>query len=162
MTTTTRWVLIIVGIVLVIAIVAALVGRALVRRGRREPFIVRVINRTSERVVTRIKRPITMAVLDEVGDVLREGHYSRNVASALQENRVEVGAMITEKILADPTAARSLGLLPFRERLVHEIVESGIRVVFEVLADSRTDELISDVLRDNLAQLHEAVRAHEQ
>jgi len=31
-------------------------------------------------------------------------------------------------------------------------------VILEVLADPRTDELVADVLRDNIAQLRQAVR----
>lgn len=160
--TTIRWILILLAALVVIAIAAALVGRALVRRGLREPLAVRAVNRASDRVVDSIKHPVTIAVLDEVADVLREGRYTRNIASALEENRSELSAMISEKVLTDRAAARSIGLLPFRERLVHEVVEASLRVVFEVLADPRTDELISDLLRDNLTQLREAVRARGQ
>jgi hypothetical protein len=34
-------------------------------------------------------------------------------------------------------------------------------VILEMLADPRTDELISDLLRDNLVQLRAAVRDRE-
>jgi hypothetical protein len=111
--------------------------------------------------VTTIKRPITIAVLDEVADVLRTGHYTRNVASALHENHAEIRDMIAEKVRADPTAARSIGLLPFHDRLIEEITEASLRIIFEVLSDPRTDELVSDVLRDNLDQIRAAVVAHE-
>jgi hypothetical protein len=145
-----------------IAVAAAFVGRALVRRGLREPFIVRYINRTSERIVAVVKRPITVAVLDEVADVLRSGNYTRNVASALRENHEQIKAMISEKVRADPAAARSINLLPFHERLIQEVIEAAMRVVFEVLADPRTDELVSDMLRDNLDQIRSAVAVHEE
>ncbi len=68
--------------------------------------------------------------------------------------------MISEKVRADPTAARSIGLLPFHERLIEEITEASLRVIFEVLSDPRTDELVSDILRDNLTQIRAAVVAH--
>ncbi len=158
---TSTWVLLIVALAVLLSVTAAFLGRALISKGLREPFIVRMINRTSERVVNVIKRPITIAVLDEVADVLRSGHYTRNVASALDENHQEIKAMITEKVMADPVAARSIGLLPFHERLLQEITEATLRVIQEVLNDPRTDELVSDILRDNINQIRTAVSANE-
>jgi hypothetical protein len=50
------WALVItVGLVL-LAVAAAFVGRAAIRRGLREPLVVRLINRASDRVVTVIER----------------------------------------------------------------------------------------------------------
>lgn len=154
--TTGTWVLVVVAALVVLAVLAGFLGRILVRRGLREPVVVRMINRTSDRVVATIKRPITIAVLDEVADVLRAGNYTRNIASALEENRTEIKEMIAEKIKKDPTA-KNIGLLPFHDRLIDEITETTLRVVFEVLADPRTDELVSDMLRDNLTQIRRAV-----
>lgn len=145
---------------IVLAVLAAFIGRALVRRGLREPFVVRLINRVSDRVVDVIKRPITIAVLDEVADVLQAGHYTQNISAALHENREEIKTMLAEKIKQDPTA-RHIGLLPFHDRLIDEASETTLRVLLEVLADPRTDELISDLLRDNITQLRQAVRARE-
>lgn len=157
--TTGGWTfLVIVGLVLV-SIAAGFIGRTMVRRGLREPFVVSLINRAADRIVTAIKRPITIAVLDEVADVLRSGHYTRNIASALQENRDEIIDMIGEKIKADPTAG-AVGYLPFHDRLITEITETSLRIIFELLADARTDELVSDMLRDNLDQIRMAVRQH--
>lgn len=160
--TTSTWVLLISAGLVLLSVGAAYLGRALIRRGIREPFVVRRINRTSESLVTVIKRPITIAVLDEVADVLQSGHYTRNIASALRENHVAIRRMITEKISADPAASRSIGLLPFHERLVEQITEAVLRVIFEVLNDPRTDELISDVVRDNVAQIRAAVNASDR
>ena len=154
---TTNWVLLILGAAVVLAIIAGFLGRALLRRGLREPFVVRLINRASERVVVVIKRPITIAVLDEVATVLYTGHYTRNVASALEENRTEIKEMFAEKIKNDPSGRR-LGIVPFSDRLVDEFTETALRVVLEVLADPRTDELISDIIRDNIDQIRRAVR----
>ena len=152
--TLTWWIL---GGVVALAILAALIGRFLIRRGLREPMVVRLINRASDRVVDAVKKPVTVAVLDEVADVLRSGHYTRNVAAALQENRAELKEMFAEKIKQDPTAGR-INYLPFHDRLLEEASETLLRVLLEVLADPRTDELVSDVLRDNLAQIRRAVR----
>lgn len=150
----TLW--IVAGLV-VLAIVAAVVGRMLIRRGIREPFVVRLINRASDSVVEVVKRPITIAVLDEVASVLQTGHYTRNIASALQENRDEIKQMVSEKIKQDPSAGR-INLLPFHDRLIEEVSETTLRVILEVLADPRTDELVSDMLRDNITQIRLAVR----
>jgi hypothetical protein len=157
---TGSWVLIIVAGLIVLAIVAGFVGRMLVRRGLREPFIVRLINRASENVIDVIKRPLTIAVLDEVAEVLRAGHYTRNIASALRENHEEIKQMFAEKIKEDPTA-RHIGLLPFHDRIIDEASETTLRVLLEVLADPRTDELISDLLRDNINQIRMAVRIRQ-
>lgn len=150
----TLW--IVAGLV-VLAIVAAVVGRMLIRRGIREPFVVRLINRASDSVVEVVKRPLTIAVLDEVASVLQTGHYTRNIASALQENRDEIKQMVSEKIKQDPSAGR-INLLPFHDRLIEEVSETTLRVILEVLADPRTDELVSDMLRDNITQIRQAVR----
>jgi hypothetical protein len=146
--------------VVVLAIVAGLLGRFLIRRGIREPWVVRLINRASDRVVDVVKQPLTIAVLDEVADVLQTGHYTRNIAAALEENREELKAMIAEKIKDDPTAGR-INMVPFHDRLIAEVSETSLRVILEVLADPRTDELVSDLLRDNIKQIRQAVRDRE-
>ncbi|HEX3336470.1 MAG TPA: ion transporter, partial [Jatrophihabitans sp.] len=141
----------------VLAVIAAYFGRALLRRGLREPFIVRLINRASDRVVESVKKPITMAVLDEVASVLQTGNYTRNIAAALEENRVELKLMVAEKLRDDPTAGR-LYLVPFHDRIIDQATETTLRVILEILADPRTDELVSDMLRDNITQIRQAVR----
>ena len=144
-----------------LAIVAFVVGRWLVRLGLREPFVVRLINRASDRVVASVKRPITIAVLDEVAAVLETGHYTRNIAAALEENREQIKTMVAEKIRDDPTAGR-LYLVPFHDRLIDQMSETTLRVILEILADPRTDELVSDLLRDNVTQIRRAVREREE
>jgi hypothetical protein len=156
---TTQLVLVVVGGAIVLAIIAGLLGRWFWRRGRRVPLVVRLINNASGQVIDLIKQPITIAVLDEVADVLRTGHYTRNIASALRENHDQLQAMIAEKIKQDPTT-RHITLVPFHDRLLREASEATLRVILEVLADPRTDELVSDVLRDNIDQIRDAVREH--
>lgn len=145
------------GGLVVLAVLAGLTGQWLIRRGLREPFVVRLINRASDRVVDVVKRPVTIAVLDEVATVLETGHYTRNIAAALEENRLEIKDMVAEKIKDDPTAGR-VNLLPFHDRLIEQTSETTLRVILEVLADPRTDELVSDMLRDNIVQIRKAVR----
>ena len=143
---------------IVLAVIAAYLGRALLRRGLREPFVVRLINHASDRVVETVKRPITIAVLDEVASVLQTGHYTRNIAAALEENREELKHMVAEKIRDDPTAGR-LYLVPFHQRIIETTTAMTFRLILEILADPRTDELVSDMLRDNITQIRAAVRA---
>jgi hypothetical protein len=148
------------GVVLgliVLAVLAALFARWAIKRGLREPFVVRLINRTSDRIIDTVKRPITIAVLDEVASVLQTGNYTRNIASALEENRAELMEMVAEKIKDDPTAG-AINLLPFHDRIIAQASETTLRVILEVLADPRTDELVSDLLRDNVNQIRKAVR----
>ncbi|MGI8678230.1 MAG: hypothetical protein ACR2LX_05995 [Jatrophihabitans sp.] len=144
----------------VLAIVAAVLGRLLIRRGLREPFVVRLINGASDKVVEAVKRPITIAVLDEVASVLQAGNYTRNIAAALRENQEEIKAMVSEKIKEDPAAGR-INMVPFHDRIMEQASETTLRVILEVLADPRTDELISDMVRDNVAQIRQAIRSRE-
>ena len=157
---TGQWVLVVVIGLILLSVLAGLIGRELVRRGLREPLVVKLVNRASERVVTSVKRPLTVAVLDEVADVLKAGHYTRNIASALRENHEQIKLMVAEKVKQDPTAGR-IGLLPFHDRLIDEVSETTLRVLLELLADPRTDELFSDLLRDNINQLRDAVHEHQ-
>lgn len=124
-------------------------------------FGARLVARATGALVDVIKRPITVAVLDEVVDVLRTGHYSRNVARAVQGHREELRAMILEKIKEDSRAGR-LSALPFHDDIVRAVSDTVLRVLHEVLNDPRTDELVSDMLRENVEQIRAAVRGRYQ
>jgi hypothetical protein len=65
--------------------------------------------------------------------------------------------MVAEKLKSDPTAGRIIRV-PFHDQLIDQASETTLRVVFEMLADPRTDELISDLLRDNLTQIRQAIQ----
>ncbi|MFI6870770.1 ion transporter [Nocardia sp. NPDC050406] len=116
-----------------------------------------LVNRFVSTIVETIKRPVTMAVMDEVAGVLRTGHIARNIANALEENRSELDQMIVEVIRRDPQIGR-IRYVPFHEDIIRTIADASFRVVFEVLADPRTDELVADVLRENVNQMRESVR----
>ncbi|WP_245552924.1 ion transporter [Nocardia veterana] len=116
-----------------------------------------VVNRSVGVIVEAVKRPVTMAVLEEVADVLRRGQYTRNIAAALEENRDELDAMILELIKNDPAAGR-VRYVPFHDEIIRAIADTSFRIVFQVLADPRTDELVGDVLRENINQMRIAVR----
>lgn len=122
-----------------------------------EEFTYRLVNRFKNAIVDAVSDTVTLAVLDEVGDVLVHGTYTRNVARALAENQDELRDMIRDKLRADPRAGR-LSRLPFYNDIVEAAIDSGLHVVSDVLHDPRSDELVADILRENLLQLREAVR----
>ncbi len=147
--TATLWVL----------VVAARIGRAVDRLVGERVFAA-ITSRLTLAMVESVKHPITVAVLDEVADVLQTGSYTKNIASALEENRSELKAMILQKLEEDRLTGK-LSLLPFHDTLIDTVSETTLRVVFAVLADPRTDELVADLLRENIVQLREEVRAKE-
>ena len=155
----TVWQLIVLvlGVLLVLAVGSAFLTRSLVRRGLRTPWVIRRINRLRDRVITVVKRPITIMVLDEVADVIQTGHYTRNIADALVENHDEVKRLVADKVREDPNV-RLIGRLPGYDTVVAEVSETTLRVLIEMLGDPRMDELFSDLLRNNLQQIKQAVR----
>lgn len=148
------------GVFVVLAIWAAFLTRALVRRGMRTTFVIHRLNRLTQWLVDLIKRPITVAVLDEVADVIQTGHYTKNISSALIENHDELVALVAEKVREDP-ASRVVGRLPGYDAIVGQVSETTLRVLIEMLRDPRMDELVSDLLRNNLQQIKSAVRERE-
>jgi len=59
--------------------------------------------------------------------------------------------------MADPQLGRVGGLVPFHNKLLHDVSEAVLRVILAVLADPRTEELFSDILRDNITQIRTAI-----
>ncbi|MFC4124224.1 ion transporter [Nocardia rhizosphaerae] len=117
-----------------------------------------IVNRFVGTIVDVIKRPMTVAILDEVSKVLRAGHYTKNIAAALEENHAEVDQMIVDLIKNDPATSK-LRYVPFHDEIVRLISATVYRMLHELLADPRTDELVADMLRENLDQINDAVRA---
>lgn len=153
-------VLFLVVAVLVVMVLSWWFGRAAVRRGLRTPWAVHKINAIRDRVVGAVKRPITIMVLDEVVDVIKSGHYTRNIADALEENRVELAALVTEKIRHEKNLAL-VGHLPGYNAVVSGVAETTLRVVIDMLGDPRMDELVADLLRNNVEQIRIAVRERQ-
>ncbi len=147
-------------VLLVLLVVSGLLTRALVRRGLRTPWVVHRINRVRERAIDVVKRPITVAVLDEVADVIATGHYTKNISAALVENHDELIELVREKVRDDP-ASRVVNRLPGYDAIVGQVTETTLRVLIEMLGDPRMDELVSDLLRNNLQQIKRAVRERE-
>lgn len=121
---------------------------------------VQTINHFSGPIIDTIKRPITVAVLDEVIDVLQEGTYAANVKAALNENRDELEAMVLDLVRNDPTTGK-LRYVPFHDEIVQMIANTVLRIVDGALDDPRTTELIRDVIRNSATQLRQAVRSKD-
>ena len=143
-----------------VVVLVARLGRA-VDRTIGDAVTQRLVNRFLGAVIEVLKKPVTVAVLDEVVAVLKTGRYAQNLSRALAENQTELRQMVLDKIKADPAAGR-LKILPFHDEIVGTVTDTVIRVVLEMLADPRTDEMISDSLRENLDQIRAAVEKDEQ
>ena len=121
-----------------------------------EQFFLRMVDRLADPIVAAIKKPVTVAVLDEVVKVLETGNYPENLAKSLTENQVELQTIITEKIREN----RRLGGLrhvPFATEIVEAAVDTSFEVVLEVLQDPRVDAFFAAVVRDNREQIRAAV-----
>ncbi|WP_460792779.1 ion transporter [Nocardioides maradonensis] len=116
-----------------------------------------LVRHFSDPIVTAIKRPITIAVLDEVVNVIHEGTYATNLRAALDENRIELEALVVELIRED-VATGKLRRLPFHDELVTMVTDTVLRLINGALDDPRTTELISDVIANSAEQLRIAVR----
>lgn len=141
-----------------ILVLLARFGRA-ADRALGDEFTYHLVNRFKNVIVESISSAVTVAVLDEVREVLTRGQYARNIARALEDNQQELRAMIAEKLQEDPRAGR-LQRLPFGRDLTDSIIDVGLRLVEQVLQDPRTDELIADILRENLEQIRASVEAN--
>ena len=121
-----------------------------------ERFTYRLVDRLSRPIVLAIKKPITLAVLDEVVKVLETGNYPQNLSRSLSENSEDLRAIVTEKLRDDPQAGK-LRKLPFHDEVVKSVVDTGLRVTLAVLADPRIDEFFAHVVRENREQIRKAV-----
>lgn len=132
------------------------IGRA-ADRAVGEQFTYRLVDKLSEPIVKAIKKPITIAVLDEVVKVLETGNYPENLAKSLGANKNELRTIIAEKIAEDPQLGK-LKRLPFHDEIVRTVVDTSFRVLLEVLVDPRIDDFFSAVVRDNREQIRQAVQ----
>ena len=132
------------------------IGRA-ADRAVGEQFTYRLVDKLSEPIVKAIKKPVTIAVLDEVVKVLETGNYPENLAKSLDSNKDELRTIIAEKIAEDPQLGK-LKRLPFHDEIVRTVVDTSFRVLLEVLVDPRIDDFFSAVVRDNREQIRQAVQ----
>lgn len=131
------------------------VGRA-ADRAVGEQFFYRLVDKLSDPIVRAIKKPVTIAVMDEVVRVIETGNYPENLARSLQENKAELRAIIMEKVTADPQLGK-LKHVPFHEEMVRGVVDTSFRVLLEVLLDPRIDDFFAEVVRENREQIRQAV-----
>jgi hypothetical protein len=157
---TTQIVLLVLGVLLGLLVLAAVLTRVLVTIGLRTPWVIHLLNRLRDRIVALVKRPITIMVLDEVAAVIQTGHYTQNISDALLENHDELKALVAEKVSSDPNT-RLVSKIPGYDTVVSETTEMVMRVLIDMLSDPRTDELVSDLLRNNLQQIKRAVRERD-
>jgi hypothetical protein len=149
--------LLVLGIVVGGSVLAAVLGAVLVRMGMKRPAVVERASGLAERLLGLVKRPLTIVVLDEVAAVIQTGHYTKNISDALVENHDDLKRLVAEKVSHDPNV-RLIGRLPGYDRVVSEVTETTLRVLIEMLDDPRMDELISDLIRNNVEQIKQAVR----
>src|SRR3546814_425877 len=114
-----------------------------------EDFTYLFVNRFKNAIVDSISDAVTIAVLDEVADVLGRGTYTRNISRALRENETHLREMLFEKMRQDTKAGR-LSRLPLYKDISEAQVDDAFRIVSKVLTAPHTDALVPDVLRDNL------------
>ncbi|AXI02806.1 ion transporter [Aquirhabdus parva] len=141
-------------------LILARFGRA-IDRILGEGFTYRLVNRLKNTVVNAISGLVTIAVLDRVADVLVKGTYTDNIARALAEDEGLLRAMVLEKLKSDPQTGR-LSWLPYHDEIVESVINAVLRVTESILKDSRTDALVSNMLRVNVEQLRAAIDAQEQ
>ncbi|MDM4772027.1 ion transporter [Solimonas sp. SE-A11] len=126
-----------------------------------DDFTYRLVRRVKKAIVGSISSAVTVAVLNEVADVMARGTYTKNISRALEENQNELRAMILEKLREDQQTGR-LKRLPFYNDIVESVIDAAMRVIEQVLNDPRTDELVSDMLRENLTQLRTAIEQKDR
>ena len=117
-----------------------------------------LVQHFSDPIVDAIRRPIAVAVLDEVIDVIKIGTYAENVKAALDENHAALEAMVLELVRNDPTTGK-LRYVPFHDEIVQMVADTVLRIVDGALDDPRTTELVRDVIRNSATQLRHAIRA---
>src|SRR5699024_8992010 len=116
----------------------------------------RLVSRLSRPIVLAIKKPVTVAVLDEVVGVLETGDYAGNFARSMDENKAALRNVVAEKVEQDRQLGR-LSVVPFHSQLVNTVVDTSMRVTLEVLTDPRIEEFLAHVLRENRQQIRSAV-----
>jgi hypothetical protein len=119
-----------------------------------------VVGRFSGAIVNAIRKPITVAVLDEVIAVIQTGNYTRHISSAIEENRAEIDTLIIDLIRQDQAAGK-LRYLPFHDDVVRLVADTVLRLVDEGLADARVHEIISDAIRESAKELRANIGSEE-
>lgn len=140
-----------------IVIILARLGRA-ADRAFGDRAAAYIVARSTDTIVDMVRRPLTVAVLDEVIAVIQTGQYAEHVSAAIEENRAELDALVVELIREDQATGR-LRFVPFHDDIVRLVSDTVFRILQGGLADPRVHELISDAIRESAVQLRANVRA---
>jgi hypothetical protein len=115
-------------------------------------FTYRLTRRFRAAIADAISDAVTLRMFDEVEDLIEQGNFTPNLASALEDHRREVHGLVHDRIKRDPTVGR-LRHLPFFDDLVESISVVTQRTLIELLRDPRTERLGKAAIRENLDQL---------
>lgn len=140
-----------------IVIILARLGRA-ADRAFGDRAAAYIVARSTDTIVDLVRRPLTVAVLDEVIAVIQTGQYAEHVSAAIEENRAELDALVVELIREDQATGR-LRFVPFHDDIVRLVSDTVFRILQGGLADPRVHELISDAIRESAVQLRANVRS---
>ena len=146
--------------VLRVVVMVSRVGMA-VDRTLGDEYFYRFTSRIKRDLVSSISGAVTLAVLEEVEQVLHKGTYTANLVKALDRNRPQVRKLLLDKLKQDPTAGR-FRRIPFYDDIMEAAVDASLRVVNDLLRDPRADHFVADVLYENLEQIHHAVARKEE
>lgn len=141
--------------VLRVIVIVARFGRAVDRLYGDEAFY-RAVDRLQEVVVEWVADAVTLRVLDQTLLVLQKGHFTTNLADALEAHGDEVGEVVLEKVRADPAMAR-VKHLPFFDDAVELSSAVTRRVAIEALRDPRMGDVVREVIRANVKQIRDEV-----
>lgn len=142
-----------------IVIILARLGRALDRAiGDRATAY--LVGRFSDTIVGVIRKPVTIAVLDEVVAVIQTGHYPDHIASALERNRGALDDLVVDLIRENERTGR-LKFVPFHDDVVRLVSDTVVAILGDGLKDPRIHELIADAIGESAEQLRASVRAGE-
>jgi hypothetical protein len=119
-----------------------------------------VVGRFADTIVQVIRKPVTVAVLDEVIAVIQTGNYTKHVSAAIAENREELDALIVDLVRTDQATGK-LRYLPFHDDVVKLVADTVFRIADGALADPRVHELISDAIRESATELRSNVRTRQ-
>jgi hypothetical protein len=137
----TRWLhWTLVALALALAVGCVLLAAGHWRRSR----LLRMLTRLSEILVELIKRPIALAVLDEIHDVVQRGDYAVAMSGDLARTRAELENTVRRKLKSDPRLQR-FSAIPFSDQLIELVGETALSVVMETVADPCTEELLERV-----------------
>ena len=125
-----------------------------------DEFTYRLSSRMKRALVDQISGAVTLSVLAEVEAVMARGTYTRNVAQSLSRNHTVLRDLVLDKMKQDPKTGR-LSKIPFYDDIVETVVDACLRVTGELLEDPRANAFVAELLRENIAQLRQALLEHE-